>query len=44
MPLQRNTLEQFEKLNDRAKVLVMLFSDIDTKRLINFYVDLPNKD
>jgi hypothetical protein len=36
-----NTLLQFGKLNDRAKELVILFSDGDTKRLINFCVDLP---
>ena len=28
-------------MNDRAKQLVVLFSDGDTKRLINFCVDLP---
>ena len=34
-------MQQFGKLNDRAKALVVLFSDGDTKRLINFCVDLP---
>ncbi|MCU0351721.1 MAG: hypothetical protein MUF43_12990, partial [Flavobacterium sp.] len=36
-----NTLQQFGKLNERAKALVVLFSDGDTKRLINFCADLP---
>ncbi len=38
-----NTLVHFGKLSENPKALVVLFSDGDTKRLINFCADLPKK-